>query len=93
MTPRSGLSHPAGPVRRRGPDYRLPRYVGLRRTKELLITGELLSGRQCADWGLANVSAPAGELDGAVAEFIAPMKDKSAFTMRITKLRQPRPRR
>ena len=50
------------------------------------MTGKLLSGRQCADWGLANVSAPAGELDGAVAEFIAPMKDKSAFTMRITKL-------
>jgi enoyl-CoA hydratase len=69
-----------------GPIYRLPRYIGLRRTKELLMTGKLLSGRQCADWGLANVSAPADELDSAVAEFIAPMKDKSAFTMRITKL-------
>ena len=32
------------------------------------------------------MSAPADELDQAVAEFIAPMKDKSAFTMRITKL-------
>ena len=69
-----------------GPIYRLPRYIGLRRTKELLLTGKLLSGVQCADWGLANVSAPAAELDEAVAEFIAPMKDKSAFTMRITKL-------
>jgi len=69
-----------------GPIYRLPRYIGLRRTKELLLTGKLLSGSQCADWGLANVSAPAAELDAAVAEFIAPMKDKSAFTMRITKL-------
>jgi len=69
-----------------GPIYRLPRYIGVRRTKELLLTGKLLSGRQCADWGLANVSAPADELDRAVAEFIAPMKDKSAFTMRITKL-------
>jgi enoyl-CoA hydratase len=69
-----------------GPIYRLPRYIGLRRTKELLLTGKLLSGRQCADWGLANLSAPADELDGAVAEFVAPMTDKSAFTMRITKL-------
>ncbi len=69
-----------------GPIYRLPRYIGLRRTKELLLTGKLLSGLQCADWGLANVSAPAPELDQAVADFIAPMKDKSAFTMRITKL-------
>jgi enoyl-CoA hydratase len=50
------------------------------------MTGKLLSGSQRADWGLANVSAPADELDGAVAELVAPMKDKSAFTMRITKL-------
>jgi enoyl-CoA hydratase len=69
-----------------GPIYRLPRYIGLRKTKELLFTGKLLSGRECEDWGLANVSAPAAELDQAVADFVAPMKDKSAFTMRITKL-------
>jgi enoyl-CoA hydratase len=69
-----------------GPIYRLPRYIGLRKTKELLFTGKLLSGRECEDWGLANVSAPAEELDQAVADFVAPMKDKSAFTMRITKL-------
>jgi enoyl-CoA hydratase len=69
-----------------GPIYRLPRYIGLRKTKELLFTGKLLSGKECEEWGLANVSAPAAELDRAIAEFIAPMKDKSAFTMRITKL-------
>src|SRR5579871_2015502 len=69
-----------------GPIYRLPRYIGLRKTKELLLTGKLLSGKQCEEWGLANVSAPSDQLDEAVAEFIAPLKDKSAFTMRITKL-------
>jgi enoyl-CoA hydratase len=69
-----------------GPIYRLPRYIGLRRTKELLLTGKLLSGVECAEWGLANVSAPADRLDQAVADFVAPLKDKSAFTMRITKL-------
>jgi len=69
-----------------GPIYRLPRYIGLRKTKELLLTGKLLSGRECEDWDLANVSAPADQLDQAVADFIAPMKDKSAFAMRITKL-------
>jgi len=69
-----------------GPIYRLPRYIGLRKTKELLLTGKLLSGKQCEEWGLANVSAPAEELDQAVADFIAPLVDKSAFTMRITKL-------
>jgi enoyl-CoA hydratase len=69
-----------------GPIYRLPRYIGLRKTKELLLTGKLLSGSECEDWGLANVSAPAEELEQAIADFVAPMKDKSAFTMRITKL-------
>jgi enoyl-CoA hydratase/carnithine racemase len=69
-----------------GPIYRLPRYIGLRKTKELLYTGKLLSGKECEDWGLANVSAPAEELEQAIADFVAPMKDKSAFTMRITKL-------
>ena len=69
-----------------GPIYRLPRYIGLRKTKELLFTGKLLSGKECEEWGLANVSAPTEQLDQAVADFVAPMLDKSAFTMRITKL-------
>src|SRR6266511_2608458 len=70
-----------------GPIYRLPRYIGLRKTKELLFTGKLLSGKECEEWGLANVSAPSGDaLEQAIADFVAPMKDKSAFTMRITKL-------
>ena len=86
-TPRIGDFH----IRRAlfggaGPIYRLPRYIGLRKTKELLFTGKLLSGKECEEWGLANVSAPAEELDQAIADFIAPMIDKSAFTMRITKL-------
>ena len=69
-----------------GPIYRLPRYIGLRKTKELLFTGKLLSGKECEEWGLANVSAPSEQLDEAIADFVAPMIDKSAFTMRITKL-------
>src|SRR3954466_16085238 len=69
-----------------GPIYRLPRYIGLRKTKELLYTGKLLSGKEAEEWGLANVSAPSDQLDQAVADFVAPMLDKSQFTMRITKL-------
>jgi enoyl-CoA hydratase len=69
-----------------GPIYRLPRYIGLRKTKELLYTGKLLSGKEAEEWGLANVSAPADQLEQAISDFVAPMIDKSAFTMRITKL-------
>jgi enoyl-CoA hydratase/carnithine racemase len=69
-----------------GPIYRLPRYIGLRKAKELMLTGKLLSGRECAEWGLANVSVPADQLDDAVADFIAPLIDKSPFCMHITKM-------
>jgi enoyl-CoA hydratase len=69
-----------------GPIYRLPRYIGLRKTKELLFTGKLLSGKECYDWGLANVSVPAAQMDEAIRDFAAPMLDKSRFTMRITKM-------
>src|SRR3954453_23306812 len=70
-----------------GPIYRLPRYIGLRKTKELLYTGKLLSGKEAVEWGLASVSAPSGDaLEQAIKDFVAPMLDKSMFTMRITKL-------
>ncbi len=69
-----------------GPIYRLPRYIGLRKAKELMLSGKLLSGTECADWGLANVAAPPEELDKAVAEFVAPLKDKGPLIMHITKM-------
>jgi enoyl-CoA hydratase len=69
-----------------GPIYRLPRYVGMRRAKELMLTGKLLSGDECAEWGLVNVAVPADELDQAVADFLAPLVDKSPFVMHITKM-------
>ena len=69
-----------------GPIYRLPRYIGMRRAKELMLTGKLLSGKECAEWGLCNDSAPAGELDALVERFVAPLIDKSTFTMWMTKM-------
>ena len=69
-----------------GPIYRLPRYVGMRRAKELMLTGKLLSGVQCAEWGLANVSAPKEELDQVVETFLGDLTDKSPFVMWITKM-------
>src|SRR5881409_2981020 len=62
-----------------GPIYRLPRYVGIRKTKELMLTGKLLSGTEAVDFDLINAAAPAEELDQLVADFIAPIIDKSPF--------------
>ena len=44
-----------------GPIYRLPRILGERRAKELMLSGKLISGRQAYEWGLANDCAPAEE--------------------------------
>ncbi len=37
--------------------------IGPARAKRLLLTGDSISGRQAAEWGLATESAPAAELD------------------------------
>ncbi|MFF3573615.1 enoyl-CoA hydratase/isomerase family protein [Nocardia jiangxiensis] len=69
-----------------GPIYRLPRMIGIRKTKELMLTGKLLSGQQAAAFDLINASAPAAELDQLVADFAAPIVDKSPFAMKLTKM-------
>ena len=69
-----------------GPIYRLPRMIGIRKTKELMLTGKLLSGKEAVDFDLINASAPAEELDQLVEDFIAPIIDKSPFAMRLTKM-------
>ena len=39
--------------------------LGPARAKQLMFTGDVLDGRTAADWGLANIVAPAEELDQA----------------------------
>jgi len=69
-----------------GPIYRLPRMIGMRRSKELMLTGKLLTGEQCAEWGLINACAPQAEFDQLIQDFCAPLIDKSPFCMWMTKM-------
>lgn len=69
-----------------GPMYRVPRLVGIRRTKELLLTGKLIGASQAESWGLINATAAAAELDAAVNDFVADLVDKSPETMWVTKM-------
>jgi enoyl-CoA hydratase len=39
--------------------------LGPARAKQMMFTGDLISGKQAAEWGLANLSVPAAELDEA----------------------------
>jgi len=68
-----------------GPIYRLPRILGMRKAKELMLTGKLLSGEEAAAWGLVNQAAPPDQLDATVDAFVADLVDKSPFCMDITK--------
>jgi enoyl-CoA hydratase len=68
-----------------GPIYRLPRYLGLRKAKELMLTGKLLSGQEAVEWGLANASAPAEQFDQLIRDFCAPLLEMSPFCMWMTK--------
>ncbi len=69
-----------------GPIYRLPRYIGMRKSKELMLTGKLLTGDETVEWGLCNASAPMAEFDQLIADFCAPLIDKSPFCMWMTKM-------
>src|SRR6267378_307061 len=53
-----------------GGSQRLPRLIGARRAKEMMLLGGWLSAAQARDWGLVNRVAPAGTL-GAVVEEMA----------------------
>lgn len=68
------------------PTFRLPRIVGMRRAKELLMTGATLSGSEAASWGLVNRVCDAADLDATVERFLAPMLASSAYTMWLTKM-------
>jgi len=69
-----------------GPIYRLPRMIGMRRAKELMLTGKLLTGEQCADWGLVNAAAPAEQFDALIQDFCKPFLELSPFCMWMTKM-------
>jgi enoyl-CoA hydratase/carnithine racemase len=69
-----------------GPLYRLPRMLGIRKTKELMLTGKLLTGREAKEFGLITDCSPAAELDQCVSDFVGLLSDKSPYAMWITKL-------
>jgi enoyl-CoA hydratase len=77
---RRGLLGGAGPI------YRLPRMIGIRKAKELMLTGKLLDGREAKEWNLVNVVAEPELLEQSVEDFVGQLADKSPFTLWITKM-------
>ena len=65
--------------------YRLALLVGMRRTKEIVLMGKRLSGKEAAEIGLVNLAVPADKLDSTVAEWAAELASKSPVAMRLSK--------
>ncbi len=45
--------------------------LGPTRAKQLMFTGDVIDGRTAAEWGLANLSVPSGELEAATMKLVA----------------------
>ncbi|MBN2061762.1 MAG: enoyl-CoA hydratase/isomerase family protein [Deltaproteobacteria bacterium] len=68
-----------------GSPYRLALSVGLKKAKELVLTGKWVSGKEAEKIGLVNKAVPAEDLEKAVDEMVADLVDLSPVAMRITK--------
>ncbi len=68
-----------------GGSQRLPRLIGARRAKELMLLGGWLSAAEALEWGLVNRVAPAGTLGAVVEELAASLASKSRSAGRTVK--------
>jgi enoyl-CoA hydratase len=68
-----------------GSPFRLPLLVGMRKAKELIFTGKMISGKEAERIGLVNRAVPADQLESAVDELVAQLVDKSPVAMKISK--------
>ena len=69
-----------------GGSQRLPRVIGPRRAKELMLIGGWITAEQALAWGLVNRVAPAGKLDDTVMEIARALVDKSVSASRAAKM-------
>jgi enoyl-CoA hydratase/carnithine racemase len=68
-----------------GGSQRLPRVIGPRRAKELMLLGGWITAEQALAWGLVNRVAPAGKLNETLMEMARELADKSVAASRAAK--------
>jgi enoyl-CoA hydratase len=69
-----------------GASVYLPRLIGTRKAKELLLTGDLISGREAERIGLANRAFPADKLEKSVEEIVTKFASKSPLGLKSMKM-------
>ncbi|MGB8876548.1 MAG: enoyl-CoA hydratase/isomerase family protein [Solirubrobacteraceae bacterium] len=77
---RHGLFAGAGTI------YRLPRLIGLRKARELMLSGDVIDGREAKGWGLVNDAAPLVQLDALIERFASRFSERSPTVAWLTKL-------
>jgi enoyl-CoA hydratase/carnithine racemase len=68
-----------------GVSVHLPKLIGIKKAKQLLLTGDLISGDKAQKIGLADFSVPASELVQTTENFIAKLTDKSPIGLSYMK--------
>ena len=63
----------------------LPMLVGMNRAKEMLLTGDLYTGREAAAMGLVNYAVPPGQLLEKTLDLAQKLADKAPYAMKTTK--------
>jgi len=69
-----------------GGSQRLPRLIGLRRAKELMLLGHWLTALEALNWGLINRVVPAGQLREKLNEVAAQLAGLSGSANRTVKM-------
>jgi enoyl-CoA hydratase len=69
-----------------GGSQRLPRLIGARRAKELMLLGGWLDAGQARDWGLVNRVVPTGTVEAATLALARDLAERSGAASRTVKL-------
>jgi len=63
----------------------LPRVIGDKRARELILTGELIEAAEAARLGLVNYVVPGNELEQKTSELLSRLRELSAASLELTK--------
>ena len=68
-----------------GSTQRLPRLIGIRKAKELLLTGDWISAKEAEAIGLVNKAVPANKLEEVVNELATKLAERSPMASKAIK--------
>jgi len=68
-----------------GSSFRLPKLIGIKKAKQLLLTGDLISGKEAQKIGLVDYAVPAKDLARTTENLVTKLADKSPIGLAYMK--------